>query len=205
MFSQVRSAIARSEGGLGIGLALVKGLVQLHGGTISVRSGGAGLGSEFTIHLPRSIVVPPAIETPQGPTEQSGQALGHRVLLADDNRDAADTLAMLLEMNGYNVTVGYNGEDALRLARQSLPNVMILDIGMPDITGFEVARRVRLEPWGQDVYLIAVTGWGQKEDKVRAITSGFDHHLTKPVDPDEVEYVLQAFFRRLLGHDESAS
>jgi len=89
----------------------------------------------------------------------------------------------------------------LQLGRQLLPSVMILDIGMPDITGFEVARRVRLEPWGRDVYLIAVTGWGQKEDKARALASGFDHHLTKPVDPDEVENVLQAFFRRQLGHD----
>ena len=201
MFSQVRSAIARSEGGLGIGLALVKGLVQLHGGTIDVRSAGAGLGSEFTIRLPRSIVVPTAVPALPSLTAQSDQPQGHRVLLADDNRDAADSLAMLLEMNGYRVTVGYNGEDALQLGRQLLPSVMILDIGMPDITGFEVARRVRLEPWGRDVYLIAVTGWGQKEDKARALASGFDHHLTKPVDPDEVENVLQAFFRRQLGHD----
>jgi signal transduction histidine kinase/ActR/RegA family two-component response regulator len=205
MFSQVRSAIARSEGGLGIGLALVKGLVQLHGGTIRVQSAGAGRGSEFAIRLPRSIVVPTALQAAPGSTAQSDQASGQRVLLADDNRDAADSLAMLLEMNGYRVTVGYNGEDALRLARQLLPNVMILDIGMPDITGFEVARRVRLEPWGRDVYLIAVTGWGQKEDKALAIASGFDHHLTKPVDPDEVEIVLQTFFRRQLGPDVPAS
>jgi PAS domain S-box-containing protein len=195
MFSQVESAIARSDGGLGIGLALVKGLMQLHGGTIEVQSAGAGLGSEFTIHLPRSVVVPIAPEIPERPPSPSHQSSGHRVLLADDNRDAADSLAMLLEMNGYSVTVGYNGEEALQLARQSLPNVMILDIGMPDITGFEVARRVRTEPWGGEVYLVAVTGWGQKEDKARSIAAGFDHHLTKPVDPDEVEKVLQAFFR----------
>jgi PAS domain S-box-containing protein len=201
MFSQVSSAIARSEGGLGIGLALVKGLIQLHGGTIDVQSAGAGDGSEFTIHLPRSVVVPLTVETSESQPAQSDRMSGHRVLLADDNRDAADSLSMLLEMNGHNVTVGYNGEEALQLARQSRPSVMILDIGMPDITGYEVARRVRAEPWGHDVYLIAVTGWGQKEDKARAAASGFDHHLTKPVDPDEVEIVLQAFFRRQLGHD----
>jgi PAS domain S-box-containing protein len=205
MFSQVRSAIARSDGGLGIGLALVKGLVQLHGGSIDARSAGAGLGSEFRLRLPRSVVVPLTLETQQGLPAQSGQTSGHQVLLADDNRDAADSLAMLLEMNGYRVKVGYNGEEALQLARQSLPSVMILDIGMPDITGFEVARRVRKEPWGRDVYLIAVTGWGQKEDKARAIAAGFDHHLTKPVDPDEVGNVLQAFFRRQFGHDAPAS
>jgi PAS domain S-box-containing protein len=201
MFSQVNSAIARSEGGLGIGLALVKGLIALHGGTINARSSGAGLGSEFTIHLPRSVVVPIAVETKDGSPAQSHQTSGRRVLLADDNRDAADSLAMLLEMNGHSVTVGYNGEQALQLARQSVPSVMILDIGMPDITGYEVARRVRAEAWGRNIYIIAVTGWGQKEDKARALASGFDHHLTKPVDPDEVENVLQAFFGRQLGHD----
>lgn len=205
MFSQVNSAIARSEGGLGIGLALVKGLIALHGGKIEARSAGAGSGSEFTIHLPRSVIVPLAVETQPSSPAQSDQAPGHRVLLADDNRDAADSLAMLLEMSGYHVRVAYNGEEALQLARQSLPSVMILDIGMPDITGFEVARRVRLESWGQGIYLIAVTGWGQQEDKARARTAGFDHHLTKPVDPDEVENVLQAFFRRQLGHDMSTS
>jgi signal transduction histidine kinase/ActR/RegA family two-component response regulator len=205
MFSQVRSAISRSEGGLGIGLALVKGLVELHGGTIDVRSAGAGLGSEFQILLPRSVVVIPDVETPAATPSPPVQAPGRRVLLADDNRDAADSLAMLLEMNGYSVTVGYYGEEALKLARQSPPSVMILDIGMPDITGFEVARRVRNEPWGQDVYMIAVTGWGQKEDKSRAIASGFDHHLTKPVDPDEVESVLQSFFERLHDRDTPAS
>lgn len=196
MFSQVKSAMARSDGGLGIGLSLVKGLVQLHGGTIDVESAGSGLGSEFTIRLPRSVVVPVAPEVQDKPRAPLSEPCGHRVLLADDNRDAADSLAMLLEMNGYGVTVGYNGEQALQLARQSLPSVMILDIGMPDMTGFEVARRARAEPWGRDVYMIAVTGWGQKEDKARAVASGFDHHLTKPVDPDEVENVLQAFFRR---------
>jgi two-component system CheB/CheR fusion protein len=206
MFSQVRSAIARSEGGLGIGLALVKGLIQLHGGTIDARSPGAGLGSEFRIHLPRSLVASLTIKARQdSPAPSDPPRLGHRVLLADDNRDAADSLAMLLEMNGYSVTVGYNGAEALQLARQSPPQVMILDIGMPDMTGLEVAQHVRAEPWGRAVYLIAVTGWGQKEDKARALASGFDHHLTKPVDPDEVEKVLQAFFSRQVGPDVPAA
>ena len=201
MFSQVKSAIARSEGGLGIGLALAKGLIELHGGTIDVQSAGAGLGSEFRIYLPRSVVVPLQVATQPSSSAPPGRTSGHRVLLADDNRDAADSLAMLLEMNGYSVTTGYSGEEALQQARQTLPNVMILDIGMPDMTGYEVAQLVRTEPWGEEVYLIAVTGWGQKEDKARAIAAGFDHHLTKPVDPDEVERVLQAFFDGRPGND----
>ncbi len=199
MFSQVNSAMARSEGGLGIGLALVKGLIGLHGGTIDARSTGTGLGSEFTIHLPRSIVVPMGEENEEKRPAPPNQAAGQRVLLADDNRDAADSLALLLEMNGHSVIVGYSGEEALQLARKSVPSAMILDIGMPDMTGYEVARRVRAERWGRDIYLIAVTGWGQMEDKARAIASGFDHHLTKPVDPDEVEQALQAFFARCGG------
>ncbi len=205
MFSQVRSAIARSEGGLGIGLALVKGFVQLHGGTVEVRSAGAGLGSEFRIHLPRSVVVPFVEPQESASPPKSDITSGSRVLLADDNHDAADSLAMLLGMNGYSVTVGYNGMEALQLARQSPPSIMILDIGMPDITGFEVARRVRLEAWGEDIYLIALSGWGQKEDKARAIASGFDYHLTKPVDPAELEKILQSFFKRQLDPDVTAS
>jgi PAS domain S-box-containing protein len=197
MFSQVTSAIARSEGGLGIGLALVKGLIGLHQGTINATSAGPGLGSEFTIHLPRSIVVLNPAESTAEPTgTHSVQDTRYRVLVVDDNRDAADSLAMLLEMKGYGISVGYNGEDALRLARRSVTDAMILDIGMPDMTGYEVARRIRAERWGSNIYLIAVTGWGQKEDKARAIASGFDYHLTKPVDPNEVEKLLHSYFAR---------
>ena len=112
---------------------------------------------------------------------------------------------MLLEMNGHGVYVGHSGSEALQLARRELPHAMILDIGMPDMSGYEVARRIRAERWGSHIYLIAVTGWGQKEDKDRAIAAGFDHHLTKPVDPDQVESLLQAFFRRRRELDESAN
>jgi PAS domain S-box-containing protein len=200
MFSQVNSALARSEGGLGIGLALVKGLIELHGGTINARSDGPGLGSEFTIHLPGAVVTPSAsgtaVEEAPRPSPKDAR---HRVLVVDDNSDAADSLGMLLEMDGYSVSVGHSGEEALQMARQTRPNAMILDIGMPDMTGYEVARRIRAERWGGEMYLIAATGWGQQEDKARAIASGFDHHLTKPVDPDEVQKLLQAFFSRYLG------
>ena len=206
MFSQVDSAITRSEGGLGIGLALVKGLIELHDGTVDARSDGPGRGSEFTIHLPRSrVVLRTAPQEPEQSPPPAPKDLRRNILVVDDNRDAADSLAMLLEMNGHGVYVGHSGSEALQLARRELPHAMILDIGMPDMSGYEVARRIRAERWGSQIYLIAVTGWGQKEDKDRAIAAGFDHHLTKPVDPDQVESLLQAFFRRRRELDESAN
>jgi signal transduction histidine kinase/ActR/RegA family two-component response regulator len=197
MFSQVDSAIDRAEGGLGIGLALVKGLIELHGGTIQGFSAGLGLGSEFTIHLPMALVIQSAAEpTIDPPNARLSTDARFKVVVADDNRDAADSLALLLDIGGYHVFVGHSGEEALAIARQTLPDAMILDIGMPDVTGYEVARRIREEPWGKGMLLIAVTGWGQKEDKALAATAGFDHHLTKPVDPDQVERLLQAFLTR---------
>jgi len=194
MFSQVDSAIARSEGGLGIGLALVKGLVALHGGHVEGFSAGPGKGSEFVIYLPQSVVVPGTREsTAAPPHRRQAKDAAIKILVADDNRDAADSLALLLEMNGHEVAVAHSGEEALRIARQQLPHAMILDIGMPDVTGYEVARRVRAESWGSDVLLIAATGWGQKEDKDRASSAGFDCHMTKPADPDAIEGLLQEF------------
>jgi two-component system, sensor histidine kinase len=194
MFSQVDSAIDRTEGGLGIGLALVKGLVELHGGTIQGFSGGVGSGSEFTIHLPLTMLIPAVSEAATASvTDQPNVDQRLKVVVADDNRDAADSLALLLEIAGYNVFVGHSGEEALRIARQALPQAMILDIGMPDMTGYEVARRIRAEEWGSGILMIAVTGWGQKEDKALAAAAGFDHHLTKPVDPDQIENLLRTY------------
>jgi len=194
MFSQVDSAVARSEGGLGIGLALVKGLIALHGGSVEGSSAGPGKGSEFTIHLPYSVVVPQCAESAAPPQRRRpGKDIAIKILVADDNRDAADSLALLLEMNGHEVAVAHSGEEALRIAQQRHPNAMILDIGMPDVTGYEVARRVRTESWGSEVLLVAVTGWGQKEDKEHASAAGFDRHMTKPVDPDMIEGLLQEF------------
>ena len=131
--------------------------------------------------------------------------MAHRILVVDDDPHIRDVISFALEKAGMTIETARDGGEALTSFRRQPPDMIILDIGMPDITGFEVARRVRLEPWGRDVYLIAVTGWGQKEDKALAIASGFDHHLTKPVDPDEVEIVLQTFFRRQLGPDVPAS
>jgi signal transduction histidine kinase/ActR/RegA family two-component response regulator len=195
MFSQVDSAITRSEGGLGIGLALVKGLIGLHGGTVEGYSAGPGLGSEFTIRLPRSAVLASAAQPAPAPRRTRPDAkLRVKVLVADDNRDAADSLALLLQMNGHDVLVGHTGEEALQIAARASPHAMILDIGMPDINGYEVARRTRAEVWGAHILLIAVTGWGQQDDKNRANAAGFDHHMTKPVDPEHIERLLQEFF-----------
>jgi CheY-like chemotaxis protein len=195
MFAQVTSAIDRAEGGLGIGLALVRGLIALHGGTVEASSPGVGRGSEFVIHLPRSVLVPAGAADDAGQARQSTAAANGelKVLVADDNRDAADSMAMILKLNGHEVSVAHSGEEALRLARAAPPEVMILDIGMPGLSGYEVAAAVRREPWGAGILLLAITGWGQAGDKERARAAGFDHHLTKPVDLEQVERLLLEF------------
>jgi PAS domain S-box-containing protein len=179
MFSQVKSAQDRSEGGLGIGLALAKGLLELHHGTLEVRSDGPGQGSEFTAKLPRK-----ALEalTDEIASTTSAPPLRRRVLIADDNRDAADSLGMLLRMEGHDVTVVYDGSDAVAAINSFQPDVAILDIGMPVLTGYEVALEARRGPTGSSITLIAVTGWGQTPDKARAAEAGFNHHFTKPIE-----------------------
>jgi PAS domain S-box-containing protein len=198
MFSQVDSAVDRTEGGLGIGLALVKGLVNLHGGSVQAASEGPGRGSTFTISLPRASVVTVTVRpTTSAPLEQPAGGARCRVLVADDNVDAAQTLAMILQMSGFEVAVASSGREALEMARRDQPEALILDIGMPELNGYEVARHVRQERWGQEVLLIALTGWGQPDDKEKARAAGFDHHLTKPVDLDMVERLLAAYSQRL--------
>jgi signal transduction histidine kinase/ActR/RegA family two-component response regulator len=183
MFTQVDSPIDRAEGGLGIGLALVKGLVGLHGGTVEAVSAGAGQGSTFTIRLPgpriggreaHSNESSPAIHTTNGRT--------HRILVADDNVDAAESLGLVLRMWNHEVCVAQSGGAALEIALRDRPDVCILDIGMPDMSGYEVARRIRTQPWGGGTVLFALTGWGQSDDVDRAKAAGFNEHMTKPVD-----------------------
>jgi signal transduction histidine kinase/ActR/RegA family two-component response regulator len=196
MFSQIDSAIDRAEGGLGIGLALVKGLVALHGGTVQARSAGLGKGSEFTIQLPRSVVVEPEALAPSVAEVVSvTHGLHGKIVVADDNRDAADSLKILLEFAGHDVFVAYNGQQALDLGVREHPQVFVLDVGMPDITGYEVARRIRQQAWGRGTLLLAVTGWGQDDDKEKAKAAGFDFHFTKPVDPEQVEERVAAYLR----------
>ncbi|MEO8064579.1 MAG: PAS domain S-box protein [Pseudomonadota bacterium] len=189
MFSQVKATQDRSEGGLGIGLALAKALVQLHGGTIEADSAGIGHGSKFTVRIPRRAVG--AVTVPTAPLLRTA-ATRRRVLIADDNRDAADSLAMLLEMEGHDVTVVHDGRQALASIERLEPEVALLDIGMPEFDGYEVARRVRQRPSGRGVTLIAVTGWGQEADRARAIEAGFNMHFTKPVEPERLIDLLRA-------------
>lgn len=184
MFSQVDGVAGRFDGGLGIGLALVKGLAALHGGTVEARSEGLGRGSEFVVRLPLAGTEPATSSPVSQPTPSA--TVRQRVLIADDNRDAAESLALLLELAGHEVRVAHLGRAAISLARAFRPDTALLDIGMPDLSGYEVAQELRREPWGTGVQLIAVTGWGQDEDRRRALEAGFDHHLTKPVDPDRL-------------------
>jgi PAS domain S-box-containing protein len=198
MFSQVNTVVDRAEGGLGIGLGLVKGLVDLHGGHVDVRSEGLGLGSEFRVYLPHSLVTASAEDRSSAkliPVVVKARALG-KVLIADDNVDGAESLAIVLELYGYEVTRAHSGTDALEAALLTRPDAALLDIGMPGLTGYEVARRIRLEAWGRRTVLVALTGWGQEDDKQKAKAAGFDEHLTKPIDPADLEGMLS----RLLDH-----
>ncbi|WP_242404448.1 hybrid sensor histidine kinase/response regulator [Janthinobacterium agaricidamnosum] len=186
MFSQLEPALERSKGGLGIGLALVRGLVALHGGTISADSQGAGLGSTFTVRLP---LTDAAVDTDAAaaPVHEK-QAL--RVMVVDDNIDAAETLTMALDLLGYQARNTGNAAHGLALAQEFTPHIALLDIGLPDMNGYELARRLRQTSWGAGMTLIAATGWGQDSDKQLALEAGFDHHLTKPIDFDQLQTLL---------------
>ncbi len=189
MFSLVRTTGERSDGGLGIGLALSKGIVELHGGRIEARSEGPRRGSTFTVRLPNH---PPqcAGEPSRAAPACSTGIRPRRVLIADDNRDAAETLAVLLEMRSHTVTLAHDGREALEGFNAFMPDVVVLDIGMPGLNGYEVARQIRSQSVGQTVTLIALTGWGQESDKARARAAGFNYHFTKPLPPEELVAIV---------------
>jgi PAS domain S-box-containing protein len=197
MFSQVNSAIDRAEGGLGIGLALARGLVALHGGRVEARSEGLGRGSEFIVRLPHNVLAPSSVLAEAVDVARNrAPAKRARVLVVDDNRDAAQSLGMVLDLAGYDVSIAFDGPEALELGARERPAAAIIDIGMPAMSGHEVARRTRLEAWGRNAVLIALTGWGQDDDKQASRASGFDDHLTKPVDPDHLGRVLSSLLNR---------
>ena len=187
MFTQIEGHASHSQGGLGIGLALVRGLVALHGGALEVKSEGAGQGSEFRVRLPLG-TTPVSVRSNGRPERRRTERL--RVLVVDDNPDVATTLSTVATLLGHEVRVAYDGEKALQLAEEFRPQTVLLDLGMPGMTGFDVARRLRSEPWGKDINLIAVTGWGQEEDRRESQAAGFDGHLVKPVDPDTLVQLL---------------
>jgi signal transduction histidine kinase/CheY-like chemotaxis protein len=190
MFSQVNPALHRTQGGLGIGLSLVRRMVELHGGTVEAHSGGLGMGSKFVVRLQATDRLADVTQPPTAPSRSSRGRPVYRILVVEDNRDAADSMAMILEMMGHEVQSAYDGVAGIELAATFRPNLVFLDIGLPGLNGYEVARRIREEPWGKDLVLIALSGWGQEEDKRRSRDAGCDHHLTKPLDTNALEKLM---------------
>ncbi|MFC5458511.1 ATP-binding protein [Massilia niabensis] len=191
MFSQLKPALDRSKGGLGIGLALVRGILALHGGSIGAHSDGEGRGSTFTVRLPLAII--PARSQAATAAVPGATAPLHpkRILIVDDNVDAADTLVMFMELYGCAARAVHTGGAALEALAEFAPEVALFDIGLPDMNGYELARRARALPGGAGMLLIAATGWGQEADKQLAMDAGFDHHLTKPIDFDKLRSLLE--------------
>jgi signal transduction histidine kinase/ActR/RegA family two-component response regulator len=183
MFTQFDASPERTHGGLGVGLALAKRLVQLHGGTIVARSDGLGHGSEFTIRLPVATTSATALAADD---KQHPAIAPRRVLLVDDNRDFAMSLAALLEFEGHDVRTTFEATSAQAVAGEFRPDIAFVDLGMPHVSGFELARRLRAQPHTNGTVLIAVTGWGKEEDRQRSREAGFDLHLVKPVEPDQI-------------------
>lgn len=182
MFSQEDTALSRSRGGLGIGLSLARRLVEMHGGAVEARSEGPGRGSEFVVRLPvarPSVAAADAVPENVPAAAASGEL---RILVADDNQDAADTLSMLLEVMGHSVHRVHDGEAAVAAAAEFAPQLVLLDIGMPKLNGYEACRRIRVQPGGAERTIVAVTGWGQAEDLRSSRAAGFDHHMVKPID-----------------------
>jgi CheY-like chemotaxis protein len=198
MFAQDDQARARTLGGLGIGLTLVKRLVEMHGGTVAAESAGPGMGSAFVIRLP-AVLESTQCPQPQaeGPVHMSPPLL--RILIVDDNRDAADSLAMLLRTTGNDIRTAYDGLEAVQVASEFRPEVVLLDIGLPKIDGHEVAQRIRQETWGRQMCLIAVTGWSDETDRARSRAAGFDHHLVKPLDTGHLAQLLGSVGRSALS------
>ncbi|WP_322043472.1 ATP-binding protein [Paraburkholderia sp. J67] len=198
MFAQIDARSQRTEGGLGIGLALSRGLVQLHGGTIHARSAGANLGSEFRVRLP--IVVPTQRAAREASVDtRFADRIARRVLVVDDNRDAAESLALLLSISGHDVRVAHAGEQALALAAVFRPQTVLLDLGMPGLSGYDVARALRAMPDSAEMVVVALTGWGQDEDRRKTVAAGFDWHITKPADPEQILLLLTRSRRELVG------
>jgi len=188
MFMQVDLTAERSQGGLGIGLTLVKRLVEMHAGSIEARSAGEGEGSEFIVRLP--VITKPSGAAQTGPAAEPSPQ--RRILIVDDNRDAADSLAMLMEITGNTTYVAHDGIEAIEEIEKHRPEVVLLDIGLPGLTGHEVCRRVRQQPWGKNIVMIALTGWGQEDDRRKSEEAGFNGHLVKPVDYDKLLELLSS-------------
>jgi len=197
LFTQADATLERSQGGLGVGLALVKRLVELHGGSVEAVSEGLHKGSEFIVRLPAAskIAVSASLEKHIEAPRLSLAPLN--ILVVDDNTDAAQSLGLVLELSGHSVSIAHTGTEALDAVRTKEPDVILLDVGLPGLNGYQVAERLRTGPETNHIVLIATTGYGQDEDRQRATQAGFDHHLTKPIDPDLVAELLRSVAARL--------
>jgi len=196
MFAQVERSAEHAQGGLGIGLALVRRLVEMHGGTVHAASEGAGRGSTFCVRLPLATAAPAVAEPVLGQPVHSGANDDISVLIVDDNVDSEESLSRLLQMLGYRTRTGNDGLEAVRLAASFRPQVALLDIGLPGMSGHDAARRIRAEQWGEGMLLIALSGWGQEDDLRKSKEAGFDHHFVKPVDLEALTALLVRLHER---------
>jgi CheY-like chemotaxis protein len=198
MFTQVGRSPEKTQSGLGIGLSIVKRLVEMHGGSVEARSEGPGMGSEFIVRLP--VILSPVHQREQagGGNQQTRPITRRHILVVDDNVDIADSLAMMLEMMGNEVRTAHDGLEGVAAAAAYRPDMILLDIGMPKLNGYDACRRIREQPWGKGILIAAVTGWGQEEDKRRSQEAGFDHHLIKPVGLAAIEKLLVELEARLV-------
>jgi PAS domain S-box-containing protein len=187
MFTQADQSIDRSQGGLGIGLTLVQWLTEMHGGSVQASSDGLGRGAEFTVRLP---VIVDSVALPSVQPASESAAVTRRVLIVDDNRDSADSMSMLLQIAGNETHTAYDGLEALDAAEKLRPDVILLDIGLPNLSGYEVARRIRQQDWAKSAVLVALTGWGQDEDRRKSMDAGFDAHMVKPIESDALAKLL---------------
>jgi CheY-like chemotaxis protein len=189
MFMQVDTSLERTQSGLGLGLTLVKNLAEMHGGTVEGSSAGVGKGSEFIVRLPTVVQPPkpPARPTIGAPTFTTAR----RILVVDDNRDSADSLALLLRLSGHVTYTAYDGVEAVEAATNLQPDVILLDLGLPKLNGYDAARRIREQRGNDGLVLVALTGWGQDEDRRRSEKAGFDAHLVKPVDEVALAKLLE--------------
>jgi PAS domain S-box-containing protein len=189
MFTQVDRTLEKSQGGLGVGLTIVKRLVEMHDGAVEATSEGPGMGSEFVIRLPVVLSVVNGI-TDEDPDQPLRPTARRRILVVDDNVDAASSLAMMLKIMGNEIRTAHDGLEGIEAAETFRPDLILLDIGMPKLNGYETCRRIREEPWGKSIVIVALTGWGQEDDKRRSLEAGFNHHLVKPVEPAALERLL---------------
>jgi CheY-like chemotaxis protein len=191
LFAQERQAIDRSQGGLGLGLAIVRSLVDAHGGDVSARSGGKGTGSEFTVRLPLAVAAAGLPDQPPAPVDEVDAQFA-RILIVDDNADAAELLAESLRTLGHTTYVAYDGPSAIEAAQLFLPDVALLDLGLPVMDGFELAQRLRADQNFASIRLVAVTGYGTDADRQRTRKAGFDAHMVKPIDIERLDAFIRA-------------